>query len=132
MADNGLLDELKLSIEKLPKLGEPGDRSPFVDWRKLVYKCIRHLLDAVNELCERFDKQQATEVVGVVIAKLELRPNDIVVFWLPVDAGLTTAQVRVIYDSFAAAIGDRFKFLVLVRQAVEIEIISSQKVADNP
>lgn len=63
-------------------------------------------------------------VVEVAIAKLEPGPDDVVIFWLP--AELTHAQVRSVGDSFRAVIGGRFRFLVLIRQSVEIEIIGGK------
>ncbi len=146
MADNTqqLSDELKKSFEALSHPGEPGERSPIIKWRGMIYVTVKYLLSTINKFEKKFgdlnewlnrleggehpegvtsEAHLAVQVVEIAIAKLEPGPDDVVVFWLPSNAGLTHAQVKGIADSFGGVIKKRFRFIVLIRQSVDIEII---------
>lgn len=69
----------------------------------------------------------AAQVVEVAITSLDPGPDDVVVFWLPADAGLAQHQVEQIANGFGKIIGDRFRFIVLVRHSVDIEIIKGKQ-----
>lgn len=77
-----------------------------------------------NHLKQLDPVEISDKTVEVAIAKLEPGPDDVVIFWLP--AELTVSQVRGVYNDFSAIIGSRFNFLVLIRQSVDIEIITGK------
>lgn len=116
-------------FEALAHQGEPDEHSLVAKWRSFVDSAIKHLMKKTAEIETHLKKLDQPvgighTVVEIAIAKLEPGPDDVVVFWLP--AELTHAQVRSVGDSFRAVIGGRFRFLVLIRRSVEIEIIGGK------
>lgn len=67
-----------------------------------------------------------TDVIEVSIAKLEPTVDDVVFIWLPADKGLTEAQIQQVGAQLGAVIQGRFKFIVLVKGAVEVEVIKGK------
>lgn len=72
---------------------------------------------------EEFERNNAAvKAIEMTIAKLEPTQDDIIVFWMP--KSLTHVQIQRIGQSFDAVIGGRFRYILLVRGSVEIEMIS--------
>lgn len=135
--------DFRKSFEALAHPGESNERSPVTKWRSLVHDAIKYLMNQTAELNEKLfyltewlnttenhlkqldPVEISDKTVEVAIAKLEPGPDDVVIFWLPAES--TVSQVRGVYNDFSAIIGSRFNFLVLIRQSVDIEIISGKK-----
>lgn len=88
-------------------------------------------------LDERMNEQQAqmkvilgaldalpstVDVVEVAVTKLEPTRDDIIIFWMP--SSLTHVQIQQIGASFDKVIAGRFRYIMLVRDSVKLEIIT--------
>lgn len=61
------------------------------------------------------------KVIEMTVTKLEPTEDDVVVFWMPPE--LTHSQVHQIGQSFDSVIAGRFRYIMLVRGGVEIQMI---------
>lgn len=67
------------------------------------------------------DEDMPVRVIEMAMTKLEPTQDDVIVFWMPPE--LTHAQIAQIGQSFDSVIGGRFRYIMLVRDAVKIETI---------